>query len=142
MKLFSKRIFAAFIDYFVIASILFFCSASNFSSWVWSFSIAINDISVISFPSFGFLIVIIPLFFKDVLFRNASLGKKLMGLVILSEDGVSPPIKVIVKRGIIMATIGYINAIKFMLLLDYSAFVDWELSHLKTKVVDRRRLQR
>ena len=75
--------------------------------------------------------------FKDFLFRNASFGKKIMGLVILDDKSNVPSLKIMIKRGFLMPTLGYVIFVKSIFTGD--DFKNWELDKLKTKVVPNKK---
>ena len=129
-----KRFFAEIIDYFIIG--LLFVGLENFNlpEWFYGISFSIADIPI-DIPSIGVLIVIVLISTKDLLFRNASVGKKIMGLVIVDDKRNIPNIKNMLKRGILMPTLGYIIFITSAFDKDY--FEMWELNTLKTMVVNK-----
>ena len=87
-----KRFFAEIIDYFIIG--LLFVGLENFNLPEWFYGISFNIADIpITIPSVGVLIVIIPIVIKDLLFKNASIGKKIMGLVIVDDKKNIPSIK-------------------------------------------------
>lgn len=88
--------------------------------------------------SFSYFLLLIPFFFKDIVFRNASVGKKIMGISILNKDGSIPDFKLLIKRAFLMTGIGYIYAWKgfFIDKKYYSALIEWEEKSFGTSVVD------
>jgi hypothetical protein len=56
----------------------------------------------------SYLILFIPLFCKDMLFGNASLGKKVMGIKIYTTDWKKPTPLLLFKRALFMMTKGYL----------------------------------
>lgn len=75
MILFIRRIIAQAIDIFLIAAIAALIPQNI------PFSLVARDFCVL------FLLLT-----KDLLFRNASIGKKITGLVVLGQNGERPPI--------------------------------------------------
>lgn len=138
-KMLHKRKIAVFIDYFSLGMVLTLISylgrLSSMPEWILVLEFEIGAVPV-TLPSFGFFILLFVIGAKDCLFRNASLGKKIMGLRIVTEEGMLPPLKTIWKRGIVMQTIGYTTYIKYR--FTEGDIVEWELQHLKTKVVSKR----
>ena len=132
-----KRFFAEIIDYFIIG--LLFVGLENFNLPEWFYGISFNIADIpITIPSVGVLIVIIPIVIKDLLFKNASIGKKIMGLVIVDDKKNIPSIKVVLKRGILMPTLGYTIFITSGFDKDY--FEMWELNTLKTMIICKKTL--
>jgi len=123
------------IDYFAIGSILaLIFGFLNEPDWFWNFAFTFSHLSV-SFPSVGVVLVLVPIFSKDLLFRNASLGKKLMGLVVLDQSGDIPTVRIVLKRGCIMQTLGYVTFVRYC--FAKGDIVAWELQKLGTKVVKK-----
>ncbi len=141
-KILSKRKIAAFIDYFFLGTVLALISywgrLSHMPGWLLVFEFEIGSVPV-SLPSFGFFILLFIIAAKDSLFRNASLGKKIMGLRIVMEDGTLPPLKTIWKRGLVMQTLGYTTYIKYR--FAGGDIIDWERQHLKTKVINQKAVE-
>ena len=128
-----NRIIASLIDLCIIGTILAICTMFA-PEWFWGFTFKIGAVPV-SIPSVGFVLLIVIFCFKDVLFRNASLGKKIMNLIIVDNEWNIPPVKTLMKRGILMPTWGYVTLIK-NLSGDFS-IENWEIDNLRTKVIDR-----
>ena len=132
MRILFKRKAAAFIDYFLIGTVLTVCGLSNAPEWFWHFEFNIGVVPV-SLPSIGFFIVLLLIIFKDFVFRNASVGKKIMKLRIVDENWNIPSFKLMLKRGFMMQTVGYATYIKYCFL--GGDIVDWEMKCLRTQVV-------
>lgn len=132
MKHAYRRIAAVFIDYTIVFLIFYIfrlcCSFNN----VFKISFVIYSVPI-SIPSFGTIIVLIPIIFKDFLFKNASVGKKIMGLIIVDDNWRTPNFKAMIKRGIIMPTFGYIKLLSVG--VKSMDFENWELDTLKTRVI-------
>lgn len=132
-----KRFFAEIIDCFIIG--LLFAGLDRFSLPEWFYGISFNIADIpITIPSVGVLIVIIPMVIKDLLFKNASIGKKIMALVVVDDKRNVPDKKTILKRGILMPTLGYMVFVTSGFDKDY--FEMWELNILKTMVVNKKEL--
>lgn len=133
MRLHTKRKIAVLMDYFVIGSIfaLIFGFVDE-PDWYWSFSFTLFGASV-QLPSVGVLPILGFVFGKDLLFRNASLGKKLMGLAVLDQSGNMPTVRAVLKRGCVMQTLGYVTFIRYCFTKDDIA--QWEMQALGTRVV-------
>jgi len=65
------------------------------------------DLGIISY-----LILFLPLFCKDMLFRNASLGKKIMGISIFDRNWKKPSFPLLFKRAFLTLTVGYMICCK------------------------------
>ena len=148
MNLFKKRICAYTIDVLICAFILatIFLAFGDIPEWFWGFKIRFGEdpSAVLSLPSVGFFLVLAFLTCIDLPFRNASIGKKLLGLKIVDTSGNPPKIFNLVIRCAIMHIWGMVQ---------YSAnrfpsskykewqidFVDWEERKLHTRVVEARK---
>ena len=120
MKVFRKRAVALLIDSFLLGALLVLTQELlNWGDW---------DI-----------LLIILFFFKDCVFKNASIGKKLMGLSIYNSDWKAPSIKVLFKRGALMLTVGYLLTWKALAVGESLISVfDFERERLGTQVIDKR----
>lgn len=137
-KLLFKRIIALIVDCFVCASILSLISLFlNYPSWFFVFEFSVYAIPI-SLPSIGFYLVLLAIIFKDCLFRNASIGKKIVGLVIYDKNWSIPKINVLLKRTIVMSTIGFVMFWRFKFEGNLISFFTWERNVLKTQVVDKK----
>ena len=136
MKIFKKRFCACLIDSFIHGSFMVVCQTllEKYIFEQYVFELWSNY--------FDFLLLI-PFFFKDLVFRNASLGKKLMGIIIVNEEWQAPQRKTIVKRAIMMSTVGFCLAWKGKI-VDGTPIelFGWEREKLKTQVIDRKVLER
>lgn len=128
-KLFKKRALAYLIDVFVFAfvyelfreDIMWFVSITN--TW-------------------GYFIVIIPFILRDLSFRNGSLGKKLVGLVVVDDKWDVPIVWTAIKRTAI-TSLGHVLLYRFRLLnesweMACFAELEWEYSRLKARVVEKK----
>ena len=122
-KLFIKRSLALLLDAFVFGAF--------YSLFVKEYALALHSY----IGSFVYFLVFVPFFFKDVLFRNASIGKVIFGLVILDTNWKRPGIWTLIKRTPVMLTVGFVI---FRIKKDRSWFLEWELATLKTRVVERK----
>ena len=98
-----KRIIALLIDVFVIVA----------------FHLLLNQ-----FFNIKSYIIFVFLFIKDILFLNASLGKKIMGIAIFNRDFSKPTLLTVIKRSILTNTIGYLILYKAIL------YKEGELYHI------------
>lgn len=124
MKIRRKRIIAVIIDHFIVCFVLLF----------------LDDISkatiIPSIPSsLDIVLVVLMLSLKDFTFRNASVGKMIMGLRIVDEKGKRPAFNVLIKRGFLMPTLGFIKFYKAFFFTEYTDFIDWERDFFHTQVV-------
>ena len=88
--------------------------------------------------SVQYIIFITPFFLKDLAFRNASVGKKIMGIEILSRDFLHPKALVLVKRAVFTTTIVYYKFLRAIFIdKNYIELFDWESSELKTIVIEK-----
>ena len=108
------------------------------------FAIPIACLQII-FPDFlsgkGLLLIIlfIPLFMRDVVFKNASIGKKLMGICIYDKEWKKPSFKKLVTRSFCTATVVF--AMMYKAIFADGNFllpIDWELNKLGTRVIDKK----
>ena len=91
----KKRLIASAIDWSIIIMLLAMVS-------IWQPN---HDIQAIGILKFGFNLIFLccSIIFKDLLFRNASLGKWIMGLQILQEGGENKAsVSSILKRNIVL----------------------------------------
>jgi uncharacterized RDD family membrane protein YckC len=57
---------------------------------------------------FSYIIIFVPFFFRDCIFKNASIGKKIVGIKVFTIDWTTPSVLLLAKRALFMATIGYV----------------------------------
>lgn len=126
MKIFKKRGIAILIDSFLYAPILVMCD---------------KLLELLGFDNIGSwgLLLMIPFLFKDLIFRNASIGKKIMGIVIYDNNWKSPSIPKMLKRSILMYTVGYCLFFKYKFIDGkIISLFDWEKNVLETRVIDKK----
>ena len=124
MKILKKRFFASLLDAHIYAVIVV---AIQFflPEWVTEYNLV------------GLLLI--PFFFKDLLFKNASLGKIIFGLRIYDKKWEKPKIKVLVLRAIFTSTVGAIKAQRLAILGEsYIEIFDWEREKFGTCVIDKK----
>ena len=94
--------------------------------------------------SFSYFLFLTPIFFKDIVFRNASIGKKIVGIAIFSRDGSIPDFKILIKRAFLMTIVGYFYFWKgfFIDKCYYSTLIEWEDKNFGTKVVNLKALRK
>lgn len=130
----NSRLIAEIIDGFIIVGFFSLLVQTGMPKWIWiiEFDSGIPFLSL-TLPSIGFLLLCFCIFFKDLLFGNASLGKRIMGIIILDDKWQVPTKVKILKRGTMKT---------FMSLFVYSKmsvsggnFEGWELSRMGMRVV-------
>ena len=125
MKILKKRAFAVCVDSFLIGML---CESLRTS--VPFFNV---------FEDFWFLLVVTLYLFKDSLFRNASLGKMIMGIRIYDNNWKRPKLLVLLKRNALMQTIGYAKWWKARFIDgNIIDLFDWERDKLGTRVIDKK----
>ena len=89
------------------------------------------------FGSIGYFLLLLPFFFRDVLFKNASIGKKLLKIAIYKTNGEIPHTFDLVKRSFQTTIKGYLYIWKALFVGgDLNALFDWENDTLKMIVCD------
>lgn len=132
MKLMGKRIAAHIIDAFLVASIVAICKLI-IEKTVVNISITPDTSKYIAF-------VFLPLYiFRDIVFRNASIGKKIMGLAVYDNAWQPPKILTILKRDAVMLFVGMLMLYKiFCISGGIIEFFNWEMNVLGTRVVEKK----
>ena len=126
MKILTKRAIALLIDAFVYGLIYVLCQ-KLLQNWHENLS------------SLVYFILFVPFFFKDVIFKNASLGKKIMKIYIFNDEWQPPKAFVLVKRAFLMQTVGYVLFWRLKHFDDNMiSFFDWERDSLKTRVIEKK----
>ena len=128
MKIFKKRVLACIVDSLIFALIIASCQ--------------------LAIPWFlagrGIVLILwfVPFFLRDLLFRNASLGKKLFNIAVYDKNWNKPKFGLLIKRSFLTSTVGYSLFLKsrFSERRILSLF-DWERDKLGTQVVDVRVLK-
>ena len=124
MKILTKRIFAVFVDghihAFIVAGIQFLLP-----EWFTEYYLT------------AFLII--PFFFKDLLFKNASLGKIIFGLRIYDKNWEKPKLRVLTLRAAYTFTMGCVKLQRLIMLGgSYIEIFDWEREKFGTCVIDKK----
>jgi len=138
LKRHVKRIFSTCIDCLLVGG-CYEGISSYIPEWFWGFDFSIGVIPF-SLPSVGFILVVAYFACKDLLFKNASLGKKIMGLMIVDADGRISGYKEIMKRGVLINSWGYMSLVKTVFSGEGSFKEweeNWEIDHLKTRVIEK-----
>lgn len=130
MKNLKKRAIAFFVDAFVIAGIF-------------ELSKLVMDKNGLGYYNkTTYILLLLCLVFRDALFRNASLGKKLVGLAVYDEKWSKPRISRLVVRATLSLSVGYIILIKCKLTDgNLLPFFDFERDHLRARTVDKKLLK-
>ena len=130
MKILTKRAIALFIDGLVFGIYYSLCH-NILSNWIEYLGTVV------------YVILLVPLFFKDIIFRNASIGKKIMGIAIYDVNWEKPKLAILVKRAFLMLTVGYLLFWKSMFVDgEIIALFDWERNSLKTVVIEKKVLKK
>ena len=133
MKIFKKRVIAYIIDVFLMVGV-----SVAFDEFLYSFGLG--------FLEFDFLIAVVFLVFKDCIFLNRSLGKRIVGLVVYDSNWKTPKFIHSLKR-----TVGtyfyipvwtrkriYINSSDTEERKEKMTFFLWEKNVLKSFVIDKK----
>lgn len=129
MKIIKKRALAILIDSFIMGT--FFVIFQELTK-MFEFSIGNWD-----------LLLLIPFFCRDFTFRNASIGKKILGIAVYDEKWKYPSLKKIFVRSIVISTAGYVIFFKFKFIDgNLIQFLEWERDKLGTRVVDKKVFKR
>ena len=129
MKILKKRAIAFIIDCFVFGLLLTAIQPG------FKFNMEI--------PKLFFFLMVIPFFIRDVFFRNASLGKKILGIAVYDEEWKAPKLSLLVKRSAVLTFIGYFMIYKAKFVDgSYISLFDYERDHFKTQVVDKKVLEK
>ncbi len=128
-KLFRKRGLAYLIDIFVFAFIY-----ELFREVVEGF------VSITT--EWGYFIVIMPFVLRDLTFRNGSIGKKIVGLVVVDDKWNVPDVWTVIKRSAI-TSLGHVLLYGFKLRneswkMACFAELEWEYNSLKAHVVEKK----
>ena len=94
MKVMKKRLIALLIDGFIFGVLYELCRTFLFDAFF--------ELGVLSY-----VIMFLPFIFKDCVFKNASIGKKVVGICIFTTKWDQPSIFALAKRTLYMSTIGY-----------------------------------
>lgn len=127
-----KRIFATVIDAFVIGMITVFLD-ETISNWIES-----SERSYFLYPYVIYIFLVASIFLRDSVFINASLGKRIMGLVVVDPEGCIPSFRILITRSFLswcFLPAGYRYRKK-----DDCDLYDWELAHFRATVAERKKL--
>lgn len=127
MKILTKRGIAVFIDCFIIAFIALIPQP-------------LLDSLLTDLRSEFLLLLIIPLYcLKDCVFKNASIGKKIVGIEIFDSNWKAPKFSVLIYRNIWMAYKGYFLFWKSKVAHESKiTLFDEERNDLGTVVIDKK----
>ena len=121
MNIITKRSIALFIDGFIYAAIYHFTL----------FKIIDRIPDILLYLAFA------PILFRDIVFRNASIGKMMMGISIYDKNWKKPSIWKLIKRSCLVITIGFIkHNIEMSTYGNKLAIIDWERDGIGTYVID------
>jgi len=119
MKIIKKRAFASLIDGFLFAT-----------------PIALLQLkfpNLLAGKGWMLAIIFIPFLLRDVVFRNASIGKRLLGIAIYTKDWEKPSLKCLMLRSFCTATVSYVRLCSGGNKL---SVLDWERDTLGAYVID------
>ncbi len=123
MTIIQKRATALVIDSFLFASIIA------------SMQLAIPYLLLDKGPLVA--LIFIPFFFRDILFRNASLGKKIMRIAVFDNSWQLPKLLHLIKRSFLTCTVVFIMLFKYKFVDGNSIYaIDWERDNIGTRVID------
>ena len=148
LKMTKKLVLAGFIDcslVSIVSSMVLLCN--RLGEWNFfkstnqseSVTFTIDTSAVVKFIVLFFTIVLgvfAAIAFKDFVFKNASIGKKIVGLIILDRNFNIPNKKTIVNRSIKVLFEGFPMIICD--LIDKGDYARWELEYLGTRIVDKK----
>ena len=123
MTIMQKRAVALLIDELIYASIIA------------AIQLAVPDLLVGKGPLL--ILLFIPLLFRDILFRNASIGKKIMRIAIFDNSWQPPKPLLLFKRSFLTGTVVYVMLYKYKF-VDGCVLpaIDWERDNIGTRVID------
>lgn len=123
MKVFGKRVVALIID----ISLLVICMLS-FRYLLDKYGVPNNN---------GHLLLLFVYISKDILFKNASIGKKIMNIAIYNNFWRTPKPLLLIKRRFFMILDGAIMLLKILYKKEsLFKFFEWERERFGTMVVD------
>ncbi|MBE6644526.1 MAG: hypothetical protein E7612_03995 [Ruminococcaceae bacterium] len=123
MKIFKKRCLAYIIDAFIYSFLLVF-----FHEFVYTPTQPLVN-----------LILFCPFFLKDCLFGNASIGKKIVGIVVYDNCWNKPTLMLSIKRTVMTSIFGYILIWKSVFIGGSKMVLfEWEKNVIKTFVIDKK----
>jgi len=125
MKILKKRIVAFLIDGFILGTIYeLFRRAVNVLGITWSY---------------WYLFLFIVFFMRDLIFKNKSIGKKIIGIEIYDKDWKNPSGFLLFKRSCMMLGIGYFLLLKIIFISgNKMEFFEWETQNFGTRVIDKK----
>ena len=115
MGIIKKRILAFLIDFFVLAG------------GIWLALTAFNLMWLFMLDYDSFILAMMLIVFKDCVFKNASLGKKLMRISVYNTHWRRPTFTALIKRTFYSHTIGLCLIVKIRFTNgSFSEFLEWE----------------
>ena len=126
MKILKKRAIALLIDSFIFGAFYELCRSFLPEGFF-------------KLGTLAYVILFIPFAFKDCVFRNASIGKKIVGICIFTTEWKTPSFLLLAKRTLYMGTWGYSIFLKNKFIDGrIISLFDWEQNVLKTLVIDKK----
>ena len=124
MKVFKKRVIALYLDCFIYGSIIACIQLAKPD-------LLQNDILQI--------LIFVPIFFKELVFRNASIAKKLFGLSIYNTRWEKPKVLTLIRHTALMWFVGYLLLFKIVFIRgDLFELFEWEKNVVGTFVIDKK----
>ena len=130
-----KRLFYKRVSAYLIDGILFAFCYELLRKYI--------DIFINFTGSWGYFVVFIPLIIRDVWFVNGSLGKKILGLVVVDDNWLAPRLSTILKRSAFTGTLGFALLAKLKSKSNdkkqvFLSEMEWECQRLKARVVEKK----
>ena len=130
MKILKKRAIACFIDAFIYSSLLEglrFLIPDVINFWI-------------KIPILG-ITIFLPFFARDIVFRNASIGKKLLGISIYDKQWKKPSFKLLFLRSLYSIVLFAMFYKIVFVHGNYIGIFDSERNKFETVVIDRKVLK-
>ena len=122
MKILAKRAVATLIDGFIYGFVHFLTFYN------------------LNLPEALVFVELVPFFFKDIVFRNASIGKMMMGISIYNIDWKKPKFWTLVLRSFAVSSIGFVkHMVEMKTYGNKMAVIDWERDKIGTFVIDNKK---
>ena len=85
------------------------------------------------------ILMLIPFFCRDFVFRNASLGKVLFGIAIYDKHWKRPTFKTLFIRSVAVSSVGYVLLWKSIFVNgEFISIFDFERDRIGTQVIDKK----
>ena len=128
MKIMKKRVIAYAIDTFIIGLLL---------------AIGRLNIQILNNNTLIAILILLLVSLKDIVFKNASIGKLILGIKIYNIDWTIPTTLTLMKRSLLTSFVGGLIYYKAKTIDgNLITVTDWERDHLKTTVIDKKVYER